>query len=83
MLSLMIPGLVILLLDHHNRIEEEMLMKQLKANPNLTLVDAEGNLGRPHAQGVGILDLFKHDHHKAHDHGSHQADEKLPERKSS
>ncbi|OQV13460.1 hypothetical protein BV898_12312 [Hypsibius exemplaris] len=71
MLALMVPGLIILLVDHHNRMEEEMFMAHLKKNPNLTQrVDANGKPLGPEAQGVGLVGLFRHDHHTDHDHGS-------------
>ena len=71
----MIPGLIILLIDHHNRVEEEIFMKQMKLNPNLS-IDANGNPIAPQAQSVGIMDLFRHEHHADHDHGEHDEDSK-------
>ena len=63
MMALMVPGLIILLVDHHNRVEEEVFMERLKKNPNLTL-----SVDGPQAQGVGLMDLFRHDHHAEHNH---------------
>ena len=60
----MIPGLIILLMDHHNRVEEEALFAEMKRNPNRTLAAVRhGNV-----QGVGLMDLIKHEHHKDHEH---------------
>ncbi|GAU88093.1 hypothetical protein RvY_00851 [Ramazzottius varieornatus] len=69
MLALMVPGLIILLVDHHNRVEEEAFFAEMKRNPNKTLSSGP--------QGVGLMDLLKHEHHKEHDH-----DETVPSNKA-